>query len=197
VVEAGWRLKATGLAVAPGARFSVPTIALSTVFPEVSSKSIFTAYEASLPLWLVMFTTTACRPPVVLRGTPVRVTSAVALPLPETDDSAAAAEALAFPAAAETDASNDEAAAAAEETRAEAEATAEAAFDASADGGEPENPAVAEDSAEAIADAADDAPLDPLPELPQADRAASPPVASTSDAATAARARPPGAVARA
>ena len=198
VVEAGWRLKATGVAVRPGARFSVPTTALSTVLPEVSLKSIFTAYDASLLLWLVMFTITACSPPVEFSGTPVSFTSAVALPLPETPESAATAEALACAPAAETEASKEDAAAAAEDTAADAEATAEAALEASAEGGSPENPDVADDSAEASEEAAADAPLDPLLlELLQADRAASPPAASTSAAATAARARPAGTVARA
>ena len=149
-----------------------------------------------MPLLLVMCTVTAGSPPEVLSGMPVSLTSDTALPAPVTGASAATAAWLAFAPVAETEASNEEAAAAAEDNRAEAEATAEAALDASADGGSPENPALPDASADASDEAAAEALLDPPPELPHADRPASAPAATSSAVAVTNRARPAGAVAR-
>jgi hypothetical protein len=129
----------------PGARFSAPANLRSTTFPDESSKSTRTAYDALSSVLLVMVTRTADNPLVTSLGKPLMLTSDTALPRPCTFSSAFSAAALVRAAAASTDASNCEARADAEEAAAEAEARAEAiaepASEASAEGGKPENDA--------------------------------------------------------
>ncbi len=134
-----------GCCFSPGPRSSAPTNFVSTTFPDASSKSICTAYDALLPVLLVIVTSTASNPLVSSLGRPFIPTSDTALPRPSTSFSTFSAAALARATSASTDASNSEARARAEEAAAEAEACAEAiaeaAWEASADGGTPENDA--------------------------------------------------------
>ncbi|GAA0683089.1 hypothetical protein GCM10010193_41120 [Kitasatospora atroaurantiaca] len=119
-----------------------------------------------LAVLLVMVTFAALRPPDAVLGIPVSVTSDRALPLPETDASAALAAAAALEPSAETDASKEAAAADAEAAAADTEACAADASEASADGGDPENEPVTGEN--------DDAPAAGVDPLLHADRPTAP-----------------------